>query len=127
MYVATQADKDWLLNEQRKLYARSFGNPELRANTHGKPGAYRKAHAGFGRGEPEDRRLNLYGVGFPILTCAMRRWKIPRVRRARRAWVGPGDEGDHERRRDWNDGLQKPSGLKYSWQFVVDELPKVSW
>jgi len=29
MYVATQADKDWLLNEQRKLYARSFDNPEF--------------------------------------------------------------------------------------------------
>jgi len=28
MYVAPQSDKDWLLNEQRKLYARSMENPD---------------------------------------------------------------------------------------------------
>jgi retron-type reverse transcriptase len=29
MYVAPQSDQEWLLNEQRKLYARSFENPEF--------------------------------------------------------------------------------------------------
>ncbi len=38
--------------------------------------------------------------------------KIPRVKRARRTRVGLGDEGDRERRQDWNGGLQEPSGLK---------------
>lgn len=28
MYVASQSDKDWLLDVQRKLYARSYENPE---------------------------------------------------------------------------------------------------
>jgi len=29
MYVAPHTDKEWLLNEQRKLYARSFENPQF--------------------------------------------------------------------------------------------------
>jgi hypothetical protein len=28
MYVAPSSDKDWLLSEQRKLYARSYENPD---------------------------------------------------------------------------------------------------
>jgi hypothetical protein len=28
MYVASQSDKDWLLDVQRKLYARSYENPQ---------------------------------------------------------------------------------------------------
>jgi RNA-directed DNA polymerase len=28
MYVASREDKDWLLNVQKKLYARSWNNPD---------------------------------------------------------------------------------------------------
>lgn len=51
---------------------------------------------------------------FNLLRTVVRReaFEIPRVKRARHARVGPGNEGGRERRQDWNGGLQEPSGLK---------------
>ena len=62
-YVASKSDRDWLLNVQRKLYARSWDS----CQTCGEPGAYRKVHAGFGGGGSEDRWVKAhYGVRAPI-------------------------------------------------------------
>lgn len=43
--------------------------------------------------------------------------------------VGPDEEGDRERHRDWNGGLQEPSGLKCSYRRFGGrvELPQVPW
>lgn len=75
-YVASAAEAQWLLNEQRKLYLRSWCGAirpplgalaQLCGNVYGEPGAYRKAHAGFGRGGSGDRGMRVpYGARPPL-------------------------------------------------------------
>ena len=52
MYMASESDRTWLLNVQRKLYLGWLKPPNF-AQVCGEPGADRKTHAGFGEGHPE--------------------------------------------------------------------------
>jgi hypothetical protein len=55
MYMASESDRTWLLNVQRKLYQRSWQGlkPPNFAQVCGEPGADRKTHAGFGERHSE--------------------------------------------------------------------------
>jgi len=91
---------------------RAHARRQRRVNSSGEPGAYRKAHAGFGEGRSETpgrqprSALNAYS------TCAVR------CREDRRASNSSGSEssqitkGATNSAQDWNGGLQQPSGVK---------------